>query len=545
MRVRQTLLAAAAVIALAACDTTKQVEALLPQRERQVDDDLARNRARKATVQPLLTITDQPILSRALKPKSRMRDIPVALQGDRGIWLQLDQPVTMRQLAAELTALTGIAFRVDDAPLPGSKTAAAANTTTMMVDYVGPLSGLLEIAEVNFGFSFEVSSGEIRARRYVTRTWRMPASGAKLDLSATVSDTASQQSGSTGGSGGSGNSGGSAGPNGGNAGGGNTSQQGSLEIPVAYWDGLDKILSGLITDGQHVLSPTSGVVVVTATPSVMAMVERYMDVERQASLRQVNITCLVISYNADASDDYGVDLAAIFTDAGLRVAFQGAPAIPNVSGAGSYGLGFLSPPPGNASSIARHWAGTTATLRALEKKGRLSIETETTLAVLNNHGITFSDLYVEGYVQQVLSQLVTNVGATTGTVTSSINSGLSLQIVPRILDDGIVSMAVAYSNTGRPSLNNFTTGQGANQSTVQLPEYARQQTIQFPAIPSGGTMILTGFREDRADLGQSGIAGVPLLGGSSSATKSKRRLAVLLTPIVFDPLDLAPGRDPK
>lgn len=542
MRLRSALLAAATAVTLAACDTTKQVEALLPQKEARLDEDLAQNRARQSSVQPLLTITDKPILSRALRQKPRMRDIPANLQGERGIWLQLDQPVTLRQLAAELTALTNISFKVDDAALPNAKGASLSNATTMVADYVGPLSGLLDIAETSYGVSFEVLPGEIRARRYLTRTWRLPPAGAKLDISAAVSDNASQQSGNRGGgTAGGGSSGGSGGA--GSSGNSNNSQQGKLEFPVAYWDGLDKILGGLITDGQHVLSPTSGLVVVTATPAVMALVERYMDVERQSSLRQVSITAMVISYSADSSDDYGLDLAAVFTDAGLKVAFQGAPAIPSVAGAASYGIGFISPPPGNASSIARHWAGTTATLKALEKRGRVSIEVENQLIGLNNHGMTFTDLFAENYVEQVLSQLVSNVGATTGTVTATINSGLSLQIVPRVLDDGIVSMAIAYSNTGRPTLDLFTSGQGDNQTTVQLPKYSKQQTIQFPAIPSGSTMILTGFREDRAGLDRSGIAGVPMLGGSNSASKAKRRLAVLLTPVIFDPLDLVTGRD--
>jgi type II secretory pathway component GspD/PulD (secretin) len=296
----------------------------------------------------------------------------------------------------------------------------------------------------------------------------------------------------------------------------------TAQASAKMWPDLRRALESLVVEGDFALMPSTGDVIITAPRDVMDRVEPIVSKLRAVASRQVTVNLTIVSYDSEQQDAYALDLAAVFQDAGFQVAFTGPAALSNVAGAGSYSTGFISPPPANASSAAQKWAGTKATLQALSANNRLSVEYASRS---------------QGYLGSVTGATsIGNVTLAGGASLSFALSGYTLIAIPRVLDDGRISLALGYSSASDATFVPVTSGQGVGSITLQSPDQTNQATGQFPVVRSGDTFVITGFAQDRRVLNESGVGWFWnfMLGGGENAVRKRQRFALLVTPLQID-----------
>ena len=146
--------------------------------------------------------------------------------------------------------------------------------------------------------------------------------------------------------------------------------------------------------------------------------------------------------------------------------------------------------------------------------------------------------------------------------TDTLNYGFTMEILPRILDNGRLIVLFSMTLTDLLALTTFssdvssssgtsgsddkekeTEGETSSGSTdktvVQLPKMETRGFVQEIAMRSGSTLVLTGFETVQNMASSSGI-GQPrlsILGGDEIASQTRDVLVILLTPeILVSPL---------
>ncbi len=584
LRLIRAAIVAVAALGLGSCETFKANQAAFPGEVRKVDAAVEASRNVDRSVNPVLRRVDRPygggvVVRETVRPK-----LPEKIETPRGYRIAETSAFSLQQLASRFTAETGVAMRLVDgcgtppvlrralssastmadgapataaAPLgsvmAGSHQASDADAGTsrdvsgrraalssalatsygranaIVPSYVGPASGYADYLAAAFGCNWEYSHGAIRLSRYVTRSWTFPAQS--VEATALIGTTG----------GGSMAGGSSSSLSGGNArvpsSGVSSLQHMTAEASAKMWPDLRRALESLVVEGDFALMPSTGDVIITAPRDVMDRVEPIVSKLRAVASRQVTVNLTIVSYESDQQDAYALDLAAVFQDAGFVVSFTGPSAVSNVAGAGSYSTGFISPPPANASSAAQKWAGTKATLQALSANNRLSVEYASAVTTLSNTPVSLTNARSQGYLGSVTGATsIGNVTLAGGASLSFALSGYTLIAIPRVLDDGRISLALGYSSASDASFVPVTSGQGVGSITLQSPDQTNQATGQFPVVRSGDTFVITGFAQDRRVLNESGVGWFWnfVLGGGENAVRKRQRFALLVTPLQID-----------
>ncbi len=579
--------AAAVMLSLAACETFKSNQAALPGDMRKTDAAVEAARNVDRGVNPVLRRVDRPygggiVVRETIRPK-----LPEKIETARGYRIVETSPFSLPQLASRFTAETGVAMRLVDgcgappvvrralgtleatpansAPLApvaaggsqssdtdagNSSVASRARTAlpdlaataygqrnTIVPSYTGPASGYADYLAAAFGCNWEFSRGAIRLSRYVTRSWTFPAQSVEATALIGTTGGGSTAGGSSGGSAMMSSTSSASGNYRSISSGGSSLQQLTAEASARMWPDLRRALESLVVEGDFALMPSTGDVIVTAPRDVMDRVEPIVSKLRAVASRQVTVNLTIVSYESEQQDAYALDLAAVFQDAGFQVAFTGPAALSNVAGAGSYSTGFISPPPANASSAAQKWAGTKATLQALSANNRLSVEYASAVTTLSNTPVSLTNSRAQGYLGSVTGATsIGNVTLAGGASLSFALSGYTLIAIPRVLDDGRISLALGYSSASDATFVPVTSGQGVGSITLQSPDQTNQATGQFPVVRSGDTFVITGFSQDRRVLNEAGVGWFWnfVLGGGENAIRRRQRFALLVTPLQVD-----------
>lgn len=579
---------AAALLSLVACETFKSNQAALPGDMRKTDAAVEASRNVDRGVNPVLRRVDRPygggiVVRETIRPK-----LPDKIETARGYRIVETTAFSLPQLASRFTAETGVAMRLVDgcgappvvrralgalesasatsaaplasvvaggaqssdadagnsavaprarAALPGSVATSYGQLNTIVPSYTGPASGYADYLAAAFGCNWEYSRGAIRLSRYVTRSWTFPAQSVEATALIGTTGGGSTAGGSSAGSAMTSSTSSASGNYRSISSGGSSLQQMTAEASARMWPDLRRALESLVVEGDFALMPSTGDVIVTAPRDVMDRVEPIVSKLRAVASRQVTVNLTIVSYESEQQDAYALDLAAVFQDAGFQVAFTGPAALSNVAGAGSYSTGFISPPPANASSAAQKWAGTKATLQALSANNRLSVEYASAVTTLSNTPVSLTNSRAQGYLGSVTGATsIGNVTLAGGASLSFALSGYTLIAIPRVLDDGRISLALGYSSASDATFVPVTSGQGVGSITLQSPDQTNQATGQFPVVRSGDTFVITGFSQDRRVLNESGVGWFWnfVLGGGENAIRRRQRFALLVTPLQVD-----------
>jgi len=526
------LLAIAATLSIASCETIEEADERLISLEAIADQSIAETD--EITSSSFIVHRAAPYLGDLSTLAPIERRLPEMFENDAGIVLYAQSSLTIKEIAERITKATGLPTYVDTrilgeatetavstslAPAPTDPVAAftppvfnsspvdtGSNSDivapTYQPDYSGPLSRFLDIVSHHFDMSWSFENGTIYFNRYLTRTFlvKVPLSTNSFNVTVT---------GATGGE-------------------GNGEQDASATFAGNQWAELEDTLASLIPSGSsYSVSQSTGVLTVTTTKRTMEVVSAHVERINQILSKRVAVEVAAIFINIDDQDDFGLSIDALFNDAvsGLDIAQQSL--VPALSQIGSTSIGIL----GASDSPNSHFNGTELMLRAVASNDRLAdYRIGTTIAQSNT--VTPITLTREQDIVNQVSTVTEGNGIVTATAqTETLNIGFSLQVLPRVVGNDEVHLTLAMASSDLTNLENF---QVSAQQTIQLATVDARQLKNEVVMSSGETLILSGYEQERVVRGDTGLGSSDFwfLGGAKNGQVQKTRLILMVTPTI-------------
>ena len=425
------------------------------------------------------------------------------------------------------------------------------SSNTMLLAHEGPLSNVLDQIAGYFGINWRYDGTSILFSRVETRIFTIEAMPGKLS---TKDDVAS-----SGGSGG-GSSSSSSGSSGGSSGGSSStsnalSQTSSASSDFDSWDDIQKTIQGIIGGVQGssmVAAPSNGTIAVTTTPEAMRVVADYVKQENRRLSRQVGINVEIYRIDMQDVTDFSVtwrnalnslkNFGFNFQTGGGPTAGAGSSFTPSF---GDVALGFAGGAINNSAAIGTpanfgvaildgDISGLFSALSGLTDSSRVA---QFPLVTLNNRPVSRRVGKRIGYLGTTQSDTLSSGSSSGNTTTASleaeyVDDGFSLQMTPRVYDDGRILLHYSMSLTGFEGLRTITS-QGAS---IEVPRTNNRVFVQQTLLKSGSTLVIGGVDDEVTEQKSSGI-GDPynyLLGGGSSGNKQRSMLFVAITPQILD-----------
>jgi type IVB pilus formation R64 PilN family outer membrane protein len=306
------------------------------------------------------------------------------------------------------------------------------------------------------------------------------------------------------------------------------------------WGNMESSISSMVTsDSNLVMDKANGTITLTATPTDIRRVAKYINEQNMRVSKQVAISVKVIQVNITNEDRYSLDLAATF---GGRGSIRDIAA--NTNG-GEIDDAISNLTMGISSS---RWS-VDAAMQALSEEGQTNLVTSGTVTTMNNKPAPIQVVKTQNYISEITK---TSDGDSSNydisVETDQIETGFTMSVLPRILDHGRVMMffnltlsdllsldAVNITSSGDSDSEDGSSSSGESQY-IQNPVIETRGFTQEVAMKSGETLILAGYErvENTSDKQGVGSPENNLLGGSSSATKDRTILVIMLTPVVLE-----------
>lgn len=448
--------------------------------------------------------------------------VPAYLETADGVTLISNRPITLFEIGDMLNKVTSLRVRFDsnlekDIRDKGSKnkpSAAAINADwtdadKMLVSYRGPLSGLLDEISSRFGIWWKYDKKEIHFYKYITKTFVLYSLPTKPKLNVTVGGSSSAGEG------------------------GSSSLSLSSEAEIAVWTQIkDSITSMISKDSKLTIDQGNGTITLTATPTDIKKVGRYITEQNNRLSRQVAISVKVLQVTVTDGDQYGLNLSAMFND-------------------GHTTFRLASPTGGVADDIAdnltmaitpKNWTGS-AIVKALSSQGATTLVTSGTVTTLNNKPAPIQVIKKQNYISEITKTNGGDNDYDISTETEEIETGFTLDVLPRILEHGrlllmfnltlsdLIELEKVYLNEPTEGTPSSASGQ-----YIQNPKIESRGFTQEVAMSSGESLILTGYERVENTTSKEGIGSATnsLLGGSATASKERSVLVIILTPVVLE-----------
>lgn len=329
----------------------------------------------------------------------------------------------------------------------------------------------------------------------------------------------------------------------------------NLKATLSIWKDLDATIKQLLSpEGKVMVSESTTSVTVRDRPSNVALVAQYIKNLNHTLSKQVLVKVQVLDVILENDFTFGINWQIIanafnkspfvlnssfgtpvsITSFTQQTAFDGLPAT-TATTPPQFGTLLLPNTPNPIPSY-------TILFNALNQQGKTSVVTEPRVVCLNNQVSVVRIVRSQGYLASVQNTSLasgttttTNVGV--GTVTSQVTpgtqiTGLTLYILPKILKANIYLQVNADLSTAAP-FRTASSGQGANTTTIELPDITEKHFNQRSVIKSGDTLILAGFRQVQNTANANQFLTSQALGGKGS-TQTNRETVVLITPIILD-----------
>lgn len=480
--------------------------------------------------------------------------LPSRFEGKSGVTIVRTSPSSLREIAAAVTEYTKIPVVLSASPVSGSQPAAPApaaagpgglaagpipdgfpiqdalnqisgsqagpivasgsgvSASEIPLNYSGSLSGLLDIVASHFNVAWKYERGRIVLDTVVTRSFDIPAlaitSNLAFDLSSksTGSDTANS-----------------------------AGQTASAKADSDVYSEINTGLQGLVGEGSFSINKTTGVVTVTSTPATVARVADYVTSMNQRLGEQVAVSVKVYSVSLKDGEDFDLNVAGVFNEAGkygLNFGNAAGGVVPAVAGGAGPGLGWALLD--NASKLK----GSNALVNALSTRGDVSVVTTASVTTVNGVPVPLQVGEERDYVKQVTTTAATSdTAATTSVEPGTVSTGFSLQLTPRVERNGdiLLQYGINISElTG--SEDGFDTYTSPDNSTkIQLRRVSQRNFIQQARIPSNNTLVLAGFEQVRNETTKRGVgrANFPLFGGGSAASMKREIIVIAITPTLL------------
>jgi type IVB pilus formation R64 PilN family outer membrane protein len=453
--------------------------------------------------------------------------------------IQLDkQFYGIRSIASSITDLTRVPTILD---IAGTSTDNEGCNDVRITQQDGNLIELLNLISSRCDLSWTYREGKIVLSDTETKTWTIKSIPGDIQVQNQINNNTGVQSQS-------GSSGASAGS--GSGGGGSTgqsqaqSQQTSTQniafnLQNSLWQNLqDGVKSMISKSGKLSISPSTSSLTVTDRPSVLLRVDRYMKNQNDIMKRQVQIDVQVLNVDVNAEDNYGINWGLALNGSNASFTINGQAISPSTSGTG---MSFANSPvfvPTNTTQAFT--VGATSgdlntsklVINALSTINKTSLVTSTAVTTLSNQPVPVQFVDQISYLASVSNMQTANVGSQISLTPGQLTTGFSLNVLPVIQGDGQVYMQLSLNISVLKSMGQYTT-EGAS---VQLPNTLQRNLMQKAVVRSGDTFVVTSFDSDTQALNNSGVGSAYnwLFGGGVSASKTRTRMVILVTPRVVN-----------
>ena len=536
MKPRQTTASVltAVLLATTSCTASKQVDSW----SAQVSDQLKGvDHYKKPDTVGLTGVTDQPILGLNMVRTTTAAGLPSNYAIKRFGW-SLDRSVTLAEIASHITARTGLPTRVNerrpDLPMPlvngavdpnavvtagnvnsvfqgafagaGSGNAVGGRAS-MVPSYDGNLADFIRSLEPLFGVTAAYRDGALVFDGYQIISCTVPAAP-------TLSTLTSEVSGAT--------QGAANGPTGSTA-----SQSTTTQATLDVWNDIRNTLKTIVpAPDVAVASPALRQINAVVGYEGARRLRQYCDQLESAMAARISVTATIIELSVSNDDDYGLNLAPLWTAAsGVQIGLEGiAPQIVGAPGAGSVTV--LPPSKGGTST---HWAATQAVIRAASTAGKLAGVRNGTAVLQNGRSNTINLTTRQDYIKNLtFSQGSTVSAPTTATQTDSINYGFSMQILAHVSGRDHINIHSNVTVSDLAALVSQPLGDGGVVQLSTVPNRAFDADID---LANGETLVIAGNEQMRVRRDQTGIITPEFfgLGGAQKSTVETTRLMLFLT----------------
>ena len=521
---------------MAACSVSTDLDATL---EREVENTVALKEEAKMPTTPaptdVIRVKDDIWLGDTSEVEYEGDPVPSYLEAADGITLISNRPITLFEIGDMINKITSLSVRYDQELEDDSKSLADGNapsletigaqwtdSTKMLVSYKGPLSGLLDEVSNRFGIWWKYENKQIYFYKYITKTFVLYTLPTKPTLSVNVGGSSTE----------------------GSAGSSSVSLTNTANIDL--WTNVEASIKSMISDGaQLTMDQSNGTITLTGTPTDIRKVAKFVNEQNVRLSRQVAISVKVLQVSITDSDQYGLNLGAVF---------HGTRAGGGISGSHITDLGFASPGSGLGAEITENlsmaivsgsWTLQGA-IQALSEQGTTTLVTSGTVTTLNNKPAPIQVVRTQNYISEITK---TNSGSDgsyydLSTETEEIETGFTLDVLPRILEHGRLMLMFNMTLSDlieleRVDLGGSGSGEGSEEISgqyIQNPIIETRGFTQEVALKSGETLILSGYErvENTANKSGVGSADNSLLGGTATAEKTRSILVIMLTPVVLD-----------
>lgn len=506
------------VVALAGCNNEKNRN-LIDSRVDQVSEiaKQAQVPAPKETFDPL-TVSDRVWSGNKSVRLSRGVPLPAKYEIPRGVTLISGAPLTLSEIVHAVTTQTGMPIVLGDG-IASDDEGDEEEGKRIPLAYEGTLSGLLNVLASNYGVNWRYDGVSLKLFRFETRVFVIEA----LPGEQTIKDGMKEDSASSSGSSSTGEGGSYS------ASSTNTLQQSSeMSVEFKVWDELNQVLNSIIAGkGTVVLSPSTGTATVRTTPEKMDIVAKYIQEENKRLSQQIAVNVEVYSVTLADGDNYDVAFNTALQS--LSNAFKANVSSLTGPSASVAGMGSLS----LAIFNAKNGGEVNPVFKALSTVGDATRVTQFPMVTLNNRTVSRRVGTDQTYVASLSnSDSVDSTFSSSTVEPGTIREGFSLQVTPRVLQDGRIMMQYSFSLVDVIELRSLDTGAG----TVELPETSSRVFVQQAMLNSGSTLIIGGHDDEKVSQSSHGT-GSPFnyfLGGGSRNSKDRVMMFIAITPQVID-----------
>ena len=515
-----------AVAALvAACSVSTDLDTTL---DREVENTVALKEKAKAPATPTVTdvirVNDDIWLGDTSEVEYEGDPVPSYLETPDGVTLISNRPITLYEIGDMLNKITSLSVRYDPTLEDTSKQQADGNapslesigaqwtdSTKMLVSYKGPLSGLLDEVCNRFGIWWKYEKKQIYFYKYITKTFVLYTLPTKPTLSVNVGGSSTD----------------------GSAGSSSVSLSNTANIDL--WSNIESSIKSMIgKDSQLTIDQSNGTITLTGTPTDIRKVAKFVNEQNIRLSRQVAISVKVLQVNVSDSDQYGLNLGAVF---------KGKNHITDLGLASARGLGAEVTNNLSMTILSGQWTLTGA-IQALSEQGTTNLITSGTVTTLNNKPAPIQVVKTQNYISEITK---TNSGSDgsyydLSTETEEIETGFTLDVLPRILEHGRLMLMFNLTLSDLIELERVDLGSGSSSEGETSGQYIQNPIIetrgftQEVAMKSGETLILSGYERVENSAKKTGVGSAEnsLLGGTATAEKTRSILVILLTPVVLD-----------
>ncbi len=506
------------VAVIGACTVSTSMDAAL-EREIEATTEL-REKAKaptEASPSDVVRVKDEIWLGDKSEIEYEGSPIPSYLETKEGITLISNRPITLFEIGDMINKITSLKVRYashlqedlikdaeDNEPSADSMNAHWAAPNKMLVSYRGPLSGLLDEISSRFGLWWKYEKGEVYFYKFVSKTFVLYSLPTHQNMSNNIGGS-STDSGS----------------------GGSSQLTLATSAELELWKNIEDSIKSMISDDAKLsIDSTNGTISLTATPTEIKKVARYVNEQNARLSRQVAISVKVLQVNVTDSDTFGLDMNAAFND-------------------GKTSVGIVSAANGLSEDITKNLTMNImpgnwdigASIQALSKRNTTNMITSGTVTTMNNKPAPIQVVKKQNYISEITKTNSGGDGDTydLSTETEEIETGFTMSVLPRVLEHGRLMLMFNLTLSDLLELQKVDLSDEGGEY-IQNPIIESRGFSQEVALKSGESLVLTGYERVENGTTKTGVGSATnsLLGGSAVAEKVRSVLVIILTPVVLE-----------